>query len=127
MNPYAEEKMTNISSLADRFATYTIEKTGPQIQFEYQEALVKASKVTGMQFFVMHKRVEAGFGTITMEKVTNLLNSWSSEAEKHVNPGMIFNSRFKRFRESQVKRKSGELNLEYVCQMMYSKSSSSGS
>lgn len=92
--------LTKLSFAPNTFARFTTPKT--KATHEYQDIVSRAAKICGQKYIAMHRRVEQAFLNHSPDFVIGLLNRWLCEAEKDNNPGLCFNARFKRFRESKV-------------------------
>lgn len=66
---------------------------------EYGDYVSRAAKAVGQPYIVLHKRIEKAFEGKSLDYVMSYLRPWLHEAEKSGKTGLVFNSRFKQYRE----------------------------
>lgn len=84
----------DVSKLLARFANISSKQ-----ETEYSFYVNEVRKICKQPYIVVHKRFEKAFKDESFDYMLTHTKRWFHEAEKASNPGMIFNARFKKWRE----------------------------
>ena len=90
-----------VRSAQEIFAGFKLpepEKGAPQ--FPYEHYVKEAAGITNSKYMVMHSRLARAFKGKDADHIIFYVSKWLHEAEKSNNPGLVFNARFKQYREA---------------------------
>lgn len=92
-----------VLSAGDLFSGYQLPAADPKAaKFEYEHFIKLAAKMTGSKYFVMHSRLSKAFDGRDADFILSYVRRWCHEAEKSSNPGLVFNARFKQYRNANA-------------------------